>query len=424
MKQRVKQDINFLEKPLWVVDDFLFTRSTRKRGRHEVLTYIWETGDYLYESVLGAPTKFDGIILLYLLMQSQDKNWSETITSSLYQIMKNCGLNLGRRTYDRVKDSLLLWKNVTVHFKNSFRTKKVVNEGSMMIGNFNELHFNIIDYWGDLAGKKNTVEIRLSPLWLEAIRISQYYKLLNFSEYKKLTSPIAARLYEILIKSFEGRKIWKVGAHKLAEKITMKDRYASEIERKIKAAMNQINQKTELKILLKCKKPERGKCIFTFRKVSMEPEKDFPIIPGTILDKISKVYQKDVDLISEISTCLESHDKEYVIRNIEYANKNAKDNYPKYLKDALKNSWAPEQMDLFKDCKNQDQQRQQEQEYEQKQAEERNGHLRSLVDGLTSQQDAELIKYITENGNSFQTRSSRSIGIAKVSFIENFLKKV
>jgi len=264
--EQIKQDINFLEKPLWVIDEGLFNLQKIKKGRKMYDAQVWEASDYTYEALTTIPTRFDGIVLMSLLKEAQENNWNPMIKTSLYQIIKSCGFPLNQKHYERVKDSLDTWRHVSLHF-NAFYHKPSMDQ--TFIKQYSELHFGVVDSWGVNKDKKG-IYIRFSPEWLQIIQESRYYKYLDFGKYKTLTSPIAARLYEILVKSFEGRANWKIGAVKLAEKITMRERYASDIERKIKAAVNQVNQKTDLRIDLLIEKPQRGECFFTFTKRSDE----------------------------------------------------------------------------------------------------------------------------------------------------------
>jgi len=121
--------------------------------------------------------------------------------------------------------------------------------------------------------------------------------------------------------------------------------------RVIERAKTELPNKTDLQFTYEIIKDGRKVSAIKFNIESCEQstlseKKEDSSVPEKILYKIPTVYQKQKSLLKVIATYLKTHDKEYIIRNIEYANKNAKDNYPKYLKDALKNSWAPEQVDL------------------------------------------------------------------------------
>ena len=72
----LKQDINFLEYPLWVQD--------YKEGEG----YIWKDIDgYVYQTAYKPPTKVDALFLYYLLYVSQQQGWQEEIKLSLITYM-------------------------------------------------------------------------------------------------------------------------------------------------------------------------------------------------------------------------------------------------------------------------------------------------------------------------------------------------
>ena len=62
--------------------------------------------------------------------------------------------------------------------------------------------------------------------------------------------------------------MWEIDAMKLAQKIPMNEKYPADVIPKIKAAVNRINENSDLKVKLIIKRPERGKVIFVFEKVS------------------------------------------------------------------------------------------------------------------------------------------------------------
>lgn len=120
--------------------------------------------------------------------------------------------------------------------------------------------------------KDNNLVIEFNRFWLEKVRESKYFKMLNFDKIINLKSPIATRLYEILIKNFQNRNIWEIDAHKLVLKLTLQKKYLSQIIQKIKPAVNRINKQTDLNIDLKIRKKERNKAIFVFIKKNNKVE--------------------------------------------------------------------------------------------------------------------------------------------------------
>ncbi len=73
------------------------------------------------------------------------------------------------------------------------------------------------------------------------------------------------------------------------------------------------------------------------RKEKERKKKKYISIPKAIEVELKQVTD---ELISVIAKYLQEKGEEYVLSNIRYTNKNAKDNYVAYLINALKNDWA------------------------------------------------------------------------------------
>jgi hypothetical protein len=245
MNDKIKQDINFLEYPLWM-------QSLEKpTGR----VMIWKDRDgYTFESTRGTPSKVDMLFLYFILGESQSSNWSEAVTFSRYKIFNACGMNVGQKDRARLVESLEIWKRVTVSFSGTFYTGT----------EYQCLEFGIIDGWGIRENDKK-IQVKLNSLWLEKIKQSEFFKYISFTQMKSLRSPLALRLYEILIKTFYKRSCWEIDIHRLAEKIPMKEKYVAHITPKIESAVKRIREKTELNVTVKKVKQERGKGKFIFK---------------------------------------------------------------------------------------------------------------------------------------------------------------
>lgn len=250
MNDLVKQDINFLENPLWM----------QNIEQNEKGFSCKDKEGYLYKSAGKAPTRVDAIFLYYLLQRAQQNNWSPYLELSRYQIIKACGFTDSQKSYTRLMDSMERWWSVGVGFKGTFYNNK----------KYETLLFNIIDDVELEEGKGAKLKIKFSEKWLCKIRESSYYKLIDFEQMKSLKTPLASRLYEILSKTFKGRNVWKIDAHKLANKIPMNEKYLSHIIAQLKPAINRISRNTELTVTMDIRKTGTGKAVFTFRKITPE----------------------------------------------------------------------------------------------------------------------------------------------------------
>jgi hypothetical protein len=285
----VKQDLNFLENPLWLQNP-----EQNKKG------LVWRDKDgYIYKTVGKAPTKTDAIFLYYLLQCSQQNDWNNKLELSYYEIIKGSDLQPNSWWYNRLQDSLERWTWLKIGFKNGFYSNK--KRYSTIFG--------VIDDFELPKIKGEKLKIRLSSKWLYQIKESEFYKLIDFEEMKKLKTPLATRLYEILGKTFKGRNEWSIDAHKLANKIPMQEQYLTHIIAKIKPAINRINKKTTLNIDLEIRKKERGKAVLVFRKtnpsIQYSPKKQ---------EKEPKKLKKEVkkDLYRQFLKSEELNDMRYV----------------------------------------------------------------------------------------------------------------
>lgn len=321
----IKHDINMLEYPLWMQDEKLVSKLEDDIG------FVWKDREgYEYRCGYKPPTKLDAIFLFYLLYRSQKSGWEEEIELSRYEILKNCGFKSIRPAdYKRLEDSLDRWKMVGVRYKGTFYDGK----------KYITLSFGIIDTW-KIEERNKKVYVRFNKEWLTRIKNSTYFKYIDFEKIKALRSPLAIRLYEILVKSFQNRDEWRIEAMKLAEKIPLKVRYPSHVVSKVRSAVNRINACTDLNIYFEAEK-FKPKVILIFRKSDRK-------LPDYLFDSLIKLLpkseRKKQTVLEAIRKALDKHGEEYVRRNILYANEHVKKSksYRIFLIKALKEDWARE----------------------------------------------------------------------------------
>lgn len=229
----VKMDINFLDKPLYFQN--LKYNGTRVEWK--------DLEGYVYKSTERAPDYIDMIILLYLLMKSQSKNYTQKLCLTRYEIIKGCGFVKSRQTYNRVNESIKRWSGVNISF-----------EGTFYDGiDYLTINFDILK--GKISKATGLVEIFFDDDWLLKIRVSEYIKYINFEYYRALKRPVSRRLYEILVKTFYRRTCWPCGLIKLGFKLSLAKRakidgygnktlkmYPSDVLRVIRPAIKEINR--------------------------------------------------------------------------------------------------------------------------------------------------------------------------------------
>lgn len=339
-KEMVKQDINLLEYPLWFQDEC--------QAKRTETGFVWRlskddgTGkEFVLKTSFKPPVKTDLIFLLFLLLESQKQSWKDEIRISRYQVLKNCGLGTDARWYERLEESLERWEEVSLKFNGVFYNGR----------EYKTLHCGIIDSWG-IDKDSKLLWVRFSPEYLSMAKETAYYRYLNFDQVKKLRSPLATRLYQLLVKTFKTRDHWEIDAALLAEKIPMKQRFPAQIALKVKPAVRRIYKHTDLKITLEERKKERGKIVFIFRKEtvadktkpSFKEAKTF-IMPEDedfkrLVTLLPPERRRQKSLLELVLTAFNQKGFEFVAWNIKYANKRAIGNYPAYLLKSLRGNFG------------------------------------------------------------------------------------
>lgn len=280
-KKILKDDINFLEYPTWVIDrknNATMWKLEKPHGKYEILC------------PLGLPKHFDKIVvyfLLYKLYKEQDLE-TYSIKTNRYEIAKNIfgGNHFGKNTYDRIMSAIRKWKAISINFEGVF-----FEEDTHTIRGF-----SIVD---EYVLKKATGEltIRFSEGYIKQLKETKFYKLIDFEQYKKLHKTSSARLYEILVKTFKADDQWAINLQSLAEKITFEKRegaqsyYPSDVLRYLKPSILEINKKTDLHIGFQYN-TETGICVF--KKLLPKKKETFTPAVKVKQPKEKSKYQKEI----------------------------------------------------------------------------------------------------------------------------------
>jgi hypothetical protein len=342
-KEMVKQDINFLEYPLWFQDEceaekceggFIWRYSKKNPEGTDEKAFVLRTS-------FKPPVKTDLVFLLYLLLESQNQSWKDEIHLTRYQVIKNCGLTISAEWYNRLADSLDRWEQVHIEFNGAFYQGR----------EYKTLHFGIIDSWG-FEEKTKRLRIRFSPEYLSMVQNTSYCRYLNFDQVKALRSPLATRLYQLLVKTFKNRDTWEIDAVLLAEKIPMKQKFPAHIVLKIKPAINRIYKYTDLKVTVEERKKARGETVLVFTKEAAKP-KEKPLDKKTpafvmpeneeykkLVSMLPMERQRQKSLLELVLKALNKKGFDFVSWNIKYANKRAIGNYPAYFLKSIQGNFG------------------------------------------------------------------------------------
>lgn len=231
MDKQVKQDINFLEYPLHVID---YQGDTQK--------FELKTDRGTFQLIASAdsrlPSSEDRLILYYFLRALSSAGYENNVVKTTrYQVSKDIW---GRRStpyYEMIRKSLTRYAGLVVRFENVFYKNS----------KYETLLFHVID---TLKISEGTLEVVFNKEFIEQMKNSNYYRMINYEEMKSLRSNTSIRLYEYLIKQ---PLPFSISVLKLGEKLTFSknDLFPSTILRRVKPAVAEINKKTSLKIEMK-----------------------------------------------------------------------------------------------------------------------------------------------------------------------------
>lgn len=328
MNDLIKQDINFLEYPLYILKE--------KSLKEDINVVI---GDKEYNLLVGykTPTSMDILFLYYFINILQKSNYStEKLKIKQSSLIKDLFASRSSFYYLKLKESLKIWRNIGMSFRGSFYDGK----------EYLAMEFGILNT--GKINKDGLVEVEFNDIFLSILKNTNFYRYININEFMELKKPISRRLYEILKKSSFP---YKIEISKLAKKIPLKQKYASQIMQKIKPAIKEINEKTDLKIDLSLYKNDSSEFICIFEKKlennlleNHEILSNNNIVFENLLMKIPtlKKTSKVKALIKSYVNNNNNIDIAYIESNIKYSIINSSKNFYLYLMNALEKDYAKE----------------------------------------------------------------------------------
>lgn len=356
-KNVLKQDLNFLEHPMWF-------QVSRAADRIE-----WtDRKGYLYQASYRAPDQLDMLFLLFVLMRAQQEGYRQKLEFSRYEILKGCGCPINPQYLRRLEDSLARWVKVRIRFDGCFFDGR-----EMVSGEFQPLEsYRIRD-------KDKRLEIVFSEAFLQQTRQSAYFKYIDFNYYKLLRRPIARRLFEILTHTFKNGSHWKVDLVELGQSLTLYSRkrkkkdgseeevlYPSDVLTAVKSAVSEINRLATDAALLRelgmdprevyavAYEVDRKKKFIEFQRAPLThlfdelvQDPDAEARPESyeeprLEELLSFLKRSSRPLRELVSNYYKSHGYDYVKWNVFYANRNGARNYVSYLRLCLQHNWAQE----------------------------------------------------------------------------------
>gem|GEM_PF-5989702 len=216
-KNLLKQNSNLIEFPLYKTDN---------RDKRNIFEINTNKGKYTFQSGKDLiPDDKDALFLYFLLFLAQKNNTNE-INLTFYEIIKALNYPLNGKEYKRLELSLEKWLSVFIKFDSCF-----YQNGKYIKAGFHILNYKIAD---EVIDKKKIVNISLDKEFIKMMKESNFFQEIDLSIYFKLKHPLSRRLYEYLSKAFINHKSFKISTKKLFDKLRIKlSKYPSEIKRKI-----------------------------------------------------------------------------------------------------------------------------------------------------------------------------------------------
>ncbi|WFS63826.1 replication initiator protein A [Pseudodesulfovibrio thermohalotolerans] len=255
MTDIVKIDANFLERGLFALDRQYNERSFQSAdGKFEIVC-----------SATSVPVDVDHAVLIFLLHSAQnsvDENgeWEKVLSPTFLDILKGVGKNRpGKADYDRVRESLYRYSTARIEFHESFYERDQAGRQNRV-----SKSFSILSYEIDETGRP---VIALDEIFLRQLRRTKFYRNLSFTEYRKLTQPLARRLFELLEKWTMSQDEWTIDARGLGKSLHMSERAASQIIKRVEAAIAKVNKATCGRYEMVAEKVRHGVFNLTFSLV-------------------------------------------------------------------------------------------------------------------------------------------------------------
>lgn len=268
---KVRQNINFLDKPIWLP---IHGRSKI----HTIDEYEDGSGFILESGSKGFPDHQDMKWLYYMMYRLQEQYYEKEDFyilefTSFYEILHDLGMPTNPEYYKRFRLSLDRWSDVKLHFNNNTfyksaenektRNRKISTTFSVIIGTTisvlgEESAIEKKSGWPEDLKKLDFLKIRFDPDFLRA-NLEKYSRDIPFLPIL-IMPPLANRLYEILCKSFYRKLTYSISYEKLKGKIGRLFQDKSHLVREVNKALEELSDKALLHIEFKM---DKNICVFT-----------------------------------------------------------------------------------------------------------------------------------------------------------------
>jgi hypothetical protein len=191
----------------------------------------------------GLPGRFDQDVYVALLQMLDEKGLPEDgwLSFSLYELVHLMGRSHSGRDYRQVRESLQRLATTSIESHNAFYHR---GRKTYISDTFSLLTEVKLSEYEDEAGERtDRNRVHLSKHFVDSYK-ANYVKGIDLRFYWSLSSPIAKRLYRLIDKKRNGRRVWEAELFSLKDRIPLSDyKYASKIKEKLSPAHAELMSK-------------------------------------------------------------------------------------------------------------------------------------------------------------------------------------
>ncbi len=276
---------------------------TEKEAKLNLFEKELNGGKVVISSIYGVPRVKDSKLLDYLMMTSQEQNWSKVIEfPSLNHLAKTLKFST-KDNFRELKQSLRLLKRLTIEFHNCFIDTGVLEhfKGMSEIVEIGVLQGYQIKK--TKRGKSYPVKIVFDDNFLALCKYSLGYKLIPYAPINGLRDTAYA-LYKWAWRWFNAEKgygeRWIGDGRKLVDwyknelNSTANYKYPAEVLRRIRSAIKQLNEHNQVPFFLKLHEENGNYKIEIHRKdlCTLKREIPFDKLPKFLRDAAIKLIEK------------------------------------------------------------------------------------------------------------------------------------
>jgi plasmid replication initiation protein len=245
-KSLVPAEGNFEEHPYFRVGDrnastgiLTYENELRTRDGH-ILRQSWTVRA---AHGRGLPGRFDQDVYVALLQMIDYKGLPEDgwLSFSLYELVELMGRSHSGRDYRQVRESLRKLAMTSIESNNAFYHrgwKEYISDTFSLLS-----EVKLSDHEDPKGERTDRNRVLLSQYFVDSYK-ANYLKSIDVEFYWSLSSPIAKRLYRLVDKKRNGRKLWEAELFSLKDRIPLSDyKYASKIKEKLAPAHTELIEK-------------------------------------------------------------------------------------------------------------------------------------------------------------------------------------